>query len=297
MWSVGSGQRAGLDHGVEQVKRIHEYKRQVLNLLGVIHRHSELRRMRREAPGLLGAVVPRAVILSGKAAPGYAMAKLVIKLIMHVAAVVNADKDTNSLLKVVFIPNYNVKMAETIIPAADVSQHLSTAGMEASGTGNIKFAMNGCLLLASLDGATAEICHEVGEDNLFIFGTRAHEVSAVRDKLRRGDAKVDARYLKALHRIREGDFGDADAFEPLLEALRPENDDYLVGADFGSYLEAQAKVPCLRPLPSCAPTCTSLAFPPVFPCTRAFPRTHANLRVWHPHRPLVVPSRFVKDVC
>ena len=282
---------------MEQVKRIHEYKRQVLNVLGVIHRHSELRRMRREAPGLLGAVLPRAVILSGKAAPGYAMAKLVIKLIMHVAAVVNADKDTNSLLKVVFIPNYNVKMAETIIPAADVSQHLSTAGMEASGTGNIKFAINGCLLLASLDGATAEICHEVGEENLFIFGTRAHEVSAVRDKLKRGDAKVDARYLKALHRIREGDFGAADAFEPLLEALRPENDDYLVGADFGSYLEAQAKVPCLRPLPPCAPAWSSLASPRVLPCTRACPLTHANLRAWHPLRPFVVPSRFVKDAC
>ena len=155
---------------MEQVKRIHEYKRQVLNVLGVIHRHSELRRMRREAPGLLGAVLPRAVILSGKAAPGYAMAKLVIKLIMHVAAVVNADKDTNSLLKVVFIPNYNVKMAETIIPAADVSQHLSTAGMEASGTGNMKFMMNGAVTIGTLDGANVEIREAVGDENFFLVG-------------------------------------------------------------------------------------------------------------------------------
>jgi len=169
-----------------QVKRIHEYKRQVLNILGCIHRYSELRRMKREAPGLMGAVVPRAVIFSGKAAPGYQMAKLVIKLIINVAHVINADKETNSFLRVVFIPNYNVKMAESIIPGADLSQHLSTAGMEASGTSNIKFAMNGCLLLASLDGSTAEISREVGEEKLFIFGHRADLVDEVRERQKRG---------------------------------------------------------------------------------------------------------------
>lgn len=224
-----------------QVKRIHEYKRQVLNVLGIIHRHTELRRMRRDAPGLLGAVVPRAVIFSGKAAPGYAMAKLLIKLILHVAQVVNADKDTNHFLKVVFIPNYNVKYAEVIIPGADLSQHLSTAGKEASGTSNIKFAMNGCLLLASLDGATAEICREVGEERVFIFGTRAECVDEVRQRQHWPEYKADWRFNNALDRLRAGDFGEPSQWAPLLETLRPVNDQFLVGADFGSYLEAQVR--------------------------------------------------------
>jgi glycogen/starch/alpha-glucan phosphorylase-like protein len=237
-----------------QVKRIHEYKRQVLNVLGIIHRHTELRRMRRDAPGLLGAVVPRAVIFSGKAAPGYAMAKLLIKLILHVAQVVNADKDTNHFLKVVFIPNYNVKYAEVIIPGADLSQHLSTAGKEASGTSNMKFSMNGCLLLASLDGSTAEICREVGEERVFIFGTRAEWVDEVRQRQHWPDYKVDWRFNNALDRLRGGDFGEPGLWAPLLETLRPANDQFLVGADFGSYLEAQV---CCRGMivQSCADTC------------------------------------------
>ena len=225
-----------------QVKRIHEYKRQVLNVLGVIHRYGELRRMRKDAPGLLRAVVPRAVIFSGKAAPGYVMAKVVIQLILHVAAVVNADKETNEFLKVVFIPNYNVKLAECIIPAADLSQHLSTAGMEASGTSNIKFAMNGSLLLASFDGATAEICRQVGEDKVFIFGTRAEQVDEVRQRQHAGSFTADWRFTNALDRIRNGEFGAPVLFDTLLEALRPENDAFLVSSDFGPYLEAQAKV-------------------------------------------------------
>ncbi|EKX33321.1 glucan phosphorylase [Guillardia theta CCMP2712] len=226
-----------------QVKRIHEYKRQLLNVVGIIHRYSELKRMRRDAPGLL-AVVPRAFILGGKAAPGYYMAKLVLKLILHVAKVVNADKDTNQFLKVVFIPNYNVKLAEIIIPGSDISQHLSTAGTEASGTSNMKFAMNGCLLLATLDGATAEIRREVGEDNVFIFGSRAQDVERIRKEQRNQCCSwsVDPRFYNALSRIREGDFGPPSQFEDLLESLRSERDQYLVGVDFGSYLEAQARV-------------------------------------------------------
>lgn len=226
-----------------QVKRIHEYKRQLLNVLWLAHRYSELKRMRRDAPGLLSAVVPRSVIFSGKAARGYLAAKCVIKLLLNVADVINNDKDTNKLLRVVFIPNYNVRLAQSIIPGADVSQHLSTCGMEASGTSNMKFAMNAALILATLDGATAEILQEVGEKNMFIFGTRADDADALREKQRQGLMQhVDPRFYNVLSRIRAGDFGPPQEYEAALSKLATEQDDYLLGADFGSYLEAQARL-------------------------------------------------------
>lgn len=160
-----------------QVKRIHEYKRQFMNILGVIHRYLTLKNME---PEELERVVPRTVIFGGKAAPGYHIAKLVIKLINSVACVVNADRQTNHLLKVVFIPDYNVSLAELIVPASDISQHISTAGTEASGTSNMKFVLNGGLILGTLDGANIEIKEEIGDENIFIFGVQAHEVENIR---------------------------------------------------------------------------------------------------------------------
>lgn len=187
------------------MKRIHEYKRQLLNVLGIVHRYAAIKEMtaaeRRD-------VVPRVVVIGGKAAPGYDMAKRIIKLTCAVSEVVNADEDVGDLLKVrlraattcaadvvlrllcvslarrvagaqvVFLPDYNVSSAEAIIPASELSQHISTAGTEASGTSNMKFAMNGSLIVGTMDGANVEIAEEIGEENMFVFGARKHEARA-----------------------------------------------------------------------------------------------------------------------
>jgi starch phosphorylase len=151
-----------------QVKRIHEYKRQLLNILYIIHRYTVIKAMS-PAQRKSAQVVPRVVIFGGKAAPGYFMAKLVIQLINSVGKIINNDEDIGDLLKVVFIPNYCVSLAEIIVPGSDLSQHISTAGMEASGTSNMKFAMNGCLIIGTLDGANVEIEQEIGSDNIFFW--------------------------------------------------------------------------------------------------------------------------------
>lgn len=152
-----------------QVKRIHEYKRQLLNILYVIHRYLKIKEM---TPEERKSVVARTVMFGGKAAPGYYNAKCIIQLINAVSNVVNNDEQTKSLLKVIFLPNYSVSNAQIIIPASDISQHISTAGTEASGTSNMKFVMNGGLILGTMDGANVEIYEEVKEENIFIFGAR-----------------------------------------------------------------------------------------------------------------------------
>ncbi|KAJ1912926.1 Non-essential glycogen phosphorylase [Tieghemiomyces parasiticus] len=218
-----------------QVKRIHEYKRQFMNILAVIHRYNQLKAMpeaRRQKE------LPKVMIFSGKAASGYYIAKLIIKLINSVAAVVNADSAIGDLLKVVFIPDYNVSVAEVIIPASDVSQHISTAGTEASGTSNMKFVLNGGLILGTVDGANVEICEEIGEDNIFNFGCLADEVEDFRHTQRYRPSSLHPALKTVLGTIESGAFGDPGVFAPLLETLRSGGDVYLVSIDFPSYLEA-----------------------------------------------------------
>jgi starch phosphorylase len=222
-----------------QVKRIHEYKRQLLNALHVIHRYWEI------VEDNLIPVQPRTVIFAGKAAPGYWMAKLIIKLIHSVAEVVNADPRSRDHLRVVFLPDYRVSLAETIMPAAELSQQISTAGKEASGTGNMKLALNGALTIGTLDGANIEIRDEVGEDNIFIFGLRADEVAA---ELAHYDPQ---RYLheyrwmnRAVDSLGAGHFsrGDKDIFRPILAKLLSTRDEYVHLADFAEYVDRQKDV-------------------------------------------------------
>ncbi len=222
-----------------QVKRIHEYKRQHLNVLHVITLYNRLK----ENPRL--DVVPRTVIFAGKAAPGYFMAKLIIKLINSVAEVVNNDPDVNSRLKVVFLPDFNVKHAHAIYPAADLSEQISTAGKEASGTGNMKFSMNGALTIGTLDGANVEMREAVGAENFFLFGLTADAVQVVRTEGYRPMAYVDSdpELRAVMELISSGAFSPSDAglFRPLVDSLL--NDDpFMLMADYRSYIECQEGV-------------------------------------------------------
>jgi starch phosphorylase len=225
-----------------QIKRIHEYKRQLLNLLETVALWDAMR----ADPG--GDWVPRVKIFAGKAAASYATAKLIVKLINDVAAAINVDPLVKDLLKVVFLPNYNVSLAELIIPAADVSEQISTAGMEASGTGNMKLALNGALTIGTFDGANIEIHDRVGSDNIFVFGMRAEEVA---ERRRLGhDARAalhDAPMLAdTIEEIGRGAFSpdDPHRFAPLVHALR-QHDTYMVAADFMSYFETQRRIDAL----------------------------------------------------
>jgi len=219
-----------------QVKRIHEYKRQLLNLLHVVTLYNRMK----DDPG--GSFVPRTVVFAGKAAPAYFIAKLIIKLINSVAVTVNNDPSIRDLLKVVFLPNYCVSQAEKVIPAADLSEQISTAGMEASGTSNMKFALNGALTIGTLDGANIEIMEEVGRSNIFIFGLKADEITA----MRKGGYDPRKYYLKddelkrAVDMIRSGYFspGSRDLFEPIIKSILDQGDRFFVLADYRGYLEA-----------------------------------------------------------
>ena len=224
------------------IKRIHEYKRQLLNLLDTVARYQAIR----ADPG--GPWVPRVKIFAGKAAPGYLQAKMIIKLANDIAAVVNNDPLTRDLLRLVFLPNYNVSLAEMIIPAADLSEQISTAGMEASGTGNMKLALNGALTIGTLDGANVEIREHVGAENIFIFGLKADEVEArARLGLDAGDAIAASPELAAaLEAIADGAFSpdDPGRFRHIADRIRY-IDPYMIAADFAAYRAAQAEVEAL----------------------------------------------------
>jgi glycogen phosphorylase len=222
-----------------QVKRMHEYKRQHLNALHVISMYQRIK------SGRGAGITPRTVFFAGKAAPGYWLAKLVIKLIHSVAEVVNHDRDTRDILRVVFVPDFNVKVAQNIYPAAELSEQISTAGKEASGTGNMKFQMNGALTIGTLDGANVEIREEVGEENFFLFGLTAQEV--VETRLRGYDPRALYQSHDLLREVIDmlasGYFsrGDKSLFEPIINRIL-DHDDYMLMADFPSYLEAQDRV-------------------------------------------------------
>jgi starch phosphorylase len=222
-----------------QVKRIHEYKRQHLNVLHI----ATLYRRLKDDPAL--RIPPRAFIFGGKAAPGYFMAKRIIKLINAVAETVNHDPDVNRHMKVAFVPNFNVQNAHLIYPAADLSEQISTAGKEASGTGNMKFMLNGALTIGTLDGANVEIREEVGADNFFLFGLTVAEVEALRRQGYRPEAPIeaDAELRAVLDLIANGYFshGDRDIFRPIVDNLRYA-DPFLVLADYAAYLACQEKV-------------------------------------------------------
>ena len=225
-----------------QIKRIHEYKRQLLNLLETVALYNAIR----AEPAR--DWVPRVKIFAGKAAASYAAAKLIIKLAHDIAAVINRDPAVRDRLKIVFLPNYNVSLAEAIVPAADLSEQISTAGMEASGTGNMKLALNGALTVGTLDGANIEISNHVGTDNIFIFGLRADEVAEQRRRALAGVRRIEPspRLSEVLAMIEAGAFspGERDRFALLTERLR-RSDDYMIVADFDAYWEAQRAVDAL----------------------------------------------------
>ena len=222
-----------------QVKRIHEYKRQLLNLLQVVARWQAIL----ANPG--AQWVPRTVVFAGKAASGYAVAKQIIRLVHDVAAVVNSDPVVAGRLRVVFVPNYGVSVAEMLMPAADLSEQISTAGTEASGTGNMKLALNGALTIGTEDGANIEIRDHVGDEHIFIFGLRAHEVAAARQAGWRPweRAEADARLRAVLEAIASGTFSadEPGRYRDLVDALR-HHDPYMLLADFADYLRAQQRV-------------------------------------------------------
>jgi len=217
-----------------QVKRIHEYKRQQLNIFGVIHRYLTIKSLSAEEKKKL---TPRVSIFGGKAAPGYWMAKTIIHLINKVGEVINNDKDVGDLLKVVFLQDYNVSKAEIIVPASDISEHISTAGTEASGTSNMKFVLNGGLIIGTLDGANIEITREIDEENVFLFGNLSEDVEDLRHDHFYGKYQIDPELLKVFDFISSGAFGDEASFNALIGAITDHGDYYLVSDDFKSYCQ------------------------------------------------------------
>ena len=219
-----------------QVKRMHEYKRQLLNILHVIHLYNRIKR------GDIENWTPRSVLIGGKAAPGYYMAKCIIKLISNVASIVNNDKSAHGLLKVAFMPNYRVSVMETICPATDLSEQISTAGKEASGTGNMKFMMNGAVTIGTLDGANIEILEEVGKENFFLFGLDAGEVEAARHGYNpREIVAGDEDLGRVMQLLESGHFNKFEhhIFDGIIHSIYSPDDPWVVAADFRSYVDAQ----------------------------------------------------------
>ncbi|MCL2219363.1 MAG: glycogen/starch/alpha-glucan phosphorylase [Chitinispirillia bacterium] len=222
-----------------QVKRIHEYKRQLMNVLHCIELYNRIKN------GDTKGFVPRTVMFAGKAAPGYYMAKLIIKFINNVAGIINNDPAAKDLLRVHFLPNYRVSLAEYVIPAADLSEQISTAGTEASGTGNMKFALNGALTIGTMDGANVEMHEEIGNDNIFIFGLRTNEVGDLQSRgYNPKDFYNNSPMLKqVVDLISSGYFSPEDTgmFNPIVDTLM-NNDRFLVMADFDAYVRCQEQV-------------------------------------------------------
>ncbi len=222
-----------------QVKRIHEYKRQLLNILHVIHLYDRVKR------GDTEGLQPRCVLIGGKAAPGYAMAKLIIKLINNVADVVNGDEALKPWLRVAFLPNYRVTTMETICPGTDLSEQVSTAGKEASGTGNMKFMMNGALTIGTLDGANIEIREAVGDENFFLFGLNAAEVEKKREFYKPDQIIASDEDLSRVMNLLETDhFSEHEhgIFNDISASIRSPHDAWMTAADFRSYIDSQRQV-------------------------------------------------------
>lgn len=222
-----------------QVKRIHEYKRQLLNVLHVIHLYDRIKR------GDIADWTPRCVLIGGKAAPGYAMAKNIIKLINHVADVINHDPATTGLLRLVFLPDYRVTAMEVICPGTDLSEQISTAGKEASGTGNMKFMMNGAITIGTLDGANIEIREEVGDDNFFLFGLTAQEVESLYGRYDPAAIiAADEDLARVMNMLRDGVFNpnEPHAFDYIIHSITNPHDPWMTAADFRSFVEAQRRV-------------------------------------------------------
>ncbi len=221
-----------------QVKRIHEYKRQLLNVLHAVHLYDRIRR------GDDAGLVPRAIIIGGKAAPGYAMAKDIIKLINNVARVINQDPAMRGKLQMVFIPDYNVTAMETICTATDLSEQISTAGKEASGTGNMKFMMNGAVTIGTLDGANVEIREAVGDENFFLFGLTVDEIAELRpDYDPAAIIAADEDFQRVVALLESGHFNrmEPGVLDSVMASFQQPGDLWMTAADFRGFVDAQAR--------------------------------------------------------
>jgi starch phosphorylase len=222
-----------------QVKRIHEYKRQVLNVLHVIYLYNEIKK------GNGDSWVPRCILIGGKAAPGYHMAKKIIRLINNVSQVINTDPDMVNKLTLLFLPDYRVSAMEKICPGADLSEQISTAGKEASGTGNMKLMMNGAITIGTLDGANIEIREEVGDENFFLFGLTEQQIEERRGHYdSRGIISQDKELQEVMHLLEAGCFNhfEPGLFDDLINSIKSAYDPWMTIADFRSYIDAQKRV-------------------------------------------------------